>query len=256
MVSRRRPETAKISPFPASSARGTSRSDVTRKTWRRCAERTTIRAPARTLSSSAYGPSPCVLESMWAATRVEPNGSPSREPPRHHPAVRMSSGTSSTPSARRADGDHRHRPPAGQPHPRRRLGPLTDSGRRLHGRRRRRGRGRCRGGSPVSRATWSPRVRRHRPRFPSPHASATPATKRDREQRDDASSRASSDASSPDHDRDSVSDRTGARGRRPRAPPTRWRSSTGPGCRRPPGWLRARRGSSCRRPGCRWRRPW
>ena len=59
---------------------------------------TTIRRPARTRSSSAYGPRPWVVESMWAAISVEPNGSPSREPPRHQPAVRMSSGTSSRPS--------------------------------------------------------------------------------------------------------------------------------------------------------------
>ena len=34
-------------------------------------------------SSSPNGPRPSRTESMWAATRVEPNGSPTREPPRH-----------------------------------------------------------------------------------------------------------------------------------------------------------------------------
>ena len=63
------------------------------------ANATTIRAPRSTRSSWTYGPRPCVRESMWAAMSVEPKGSPSREPPRHQPAVRMSSGTSSRPSA-------------------------------------------------------------------------------------------------------------------------------------------------------------
>ncbi|CUR60157.1 hypothetical protein NOCA270108 [metagenome] len=40
-----------------------------------------------------------MVESTWAASRVEPNGSPIREPPRHHPAVLTSSGTSSRPEA-------------------------------------------------------------------------------------------------------------------------------------------------------------
>ena len=58
-----------------------------------------MRCSGRTESNSTYGPSPWDVESMCAARSVEPNGSPSREPPRHQPAVLMSSGTSSRPSA-------------------------------------------------------------------------------------------------------------------------------------------------------------
>ncbi len=68
-----------------------------------------MRAPAGVLSSSAKGPRPWVVESTWAATSTEPKGSPTRDPPRHQPAILMSSGTSSTPSVGRADGTDRHR---------------------------------------------------------------------------------------------------------------------------------------------------
>lgn len=96
-MSRAVPVTANSHESSTRSPWGTSRRERTAYVCLRPADSTTRRAPRPTSRSSANGPSPWVRESTCAATRTDPNGSPSRAPPRHHPATATSSGTSSRP---------------------------------------------------------------------------------------------------------------------------------------------------------------